>query len=546
MFGYLFSKRPRNVKDDLLSGLTVALALVPEAIAFAFVADLPPMVGLHAAFLVGLIAAVAGGRPGMISGATGAMAVVLLGLSAALKDQWGLAGVERQDLPTWFQAAFLEHVYLAVGIAGVIQVLCGVLRLGKFIRIVPHPVMLGFVNGLAIVICMAQFSQFKVPGTNEWLSGGSLALMLGLIVMTMAIIIYLPKLTKAVPSTLAAIVVVSLVVAFGGLDTTRVGDLASVAGDLPLFHVPGFSADLGALAAADGVDLGSLWSWATIQILLPTSLVLAAVGLIESLMTMSLIDEITETRGRGNRECVGQGLANVACGAFSAMGGCAMIGQSMININSGGRGRLSGITGAVCLLAFVLFLSGLIEQIPVAALVGVMFMVVIGTFEWSSLRLLGKVPREDVFIIVAVSAVTVFTDNLALAVGIGVIIAALVFAWQQARHIEVHHQDEDGDHRVYRLRGVLFFASVSEFRTLFNPANDPQDVVIDFVEARVADHSAIEAISALTERYAKAGKTLHLRHLSADCRGLLDRADKVVEVNHFEDPHYKVADDALA
>ena len=497
-------------KNDILSGLTVALALVPEAVAFAFVAGVEPLVGLYAAFMVGLITAVIGGRPGMISGATGALAVVMVALVA----QHGV-----------------EYLFAAVVLMGLIQIGVGLLRLGKFIRIVPHPVMLGFVNGLAIVIFLAQLESFKAvdtSGVKQWLEGDQLWLMLGLVALTMAIIHFLPKLTKAVPSSLAAIIVVSLLVIGLGLESRTVGDLASIAGGLPEFHIPMVP-----------FTLETLW------IILPYSVIFAAIGLIESLLTLQLIDEITETRGRGNKECVGQGVANTVTGLFGGMGGCAMIGQSMINVNSGGRGRLSGITAAVFLLIFILFASGLIEKIPLAALTGVMFMVVIGTFEWSSFRIIRKIPKSDAFIIVLVSGVTVATD-LAIAVVVGVIVSALVFAWEHAKQIRVESFVNEHGSKVYELYGPLFFASVSHFQELFDPKNDPKDVIIEFYHSKVVDHSAIEAIDTLAERYLNAGKVLHLRHLSQECKDLLEKAGDLVEVNVIEDPKYHVADDRLA
>ena len=506
-------------QTDLLSGLTVALALVPEAVAFAFVAGVDPLVGLHAAFIVGLITAIFGGRPGMISGATGAIAIVLVALVA----KHGI-----------------EYMFAAIVLMGALQILAGVLRLGKFIRMVPHPVMLGFVNGLAIVIFMAQLGQFKTIGAEgqmTWLTGTPMYTMLGLVAATMAIIHFLPKLTKAVPSSLAAIVVITLLVMGLDLDSptivdylrTMTGDAgASLQGGLPVFSIPSVPFNL-----------------ETLRIILPYGIILASVGLIESLLTLTLVDELTETRGRGNKECVAQGAANITCGLFGGMGGCAMIGQSMININSGGRGRLSGITAALALLAFVLVASSVIEMVPVAALVGVMFMVVIGTFAWSTLSIMHKVPVSDVLVIILVSAVTVFTD-LAVAVFVGVIFSALVFAWKHAKVIHVFsHTDRQGS-KVYSLRGPLFFGSAKSFSELFDPRNDPDDVVIEFEHARVSDHSAIEAIDALAERYVKLGKTLHLRHLSPDCRKLLRKAGNMIEVNVIEDPHYHVADDALA
>lgn len=504
---------------DLLSGLTVALALVPEAVAFAFVAGVDPIVGLHAAFIVGLITALFGGRPGMISGATGALAVVLV----ALVSEHGI-----------------QYMFAAIVLMGLIQVLAGVLRLGKFIRMVPHPVMLGFVNGLAIVIFLAQLGQFKTAGAGgemEWLSGRPLYTMLGLVGATMAIIHFLPKLTRAVPASLAAIIAITLVTIGLGLDSPSIVDYlrtmtgnpdASLAGGLPSFALPSVPLNL-----------------TTLKVILPYAIILAAVGLIESLLTLTLVDELTETRGRGNKECVAQGTANIVCGFFGGMGGCAMIGQSMININSGGRGRLSGVTASLVLIAFVLIASPLIERVPVAALVGVMFMVVLGTFEWSSFRIVTKVPISDAVIIVLVSAVTVATD-LAIAVFVGVIVSALVFAWKHAKVIHaVCHTDQSGT-KVYSLRGPLFFGSSKSFLELFDPRNDPQDVIVEFEHARVSDHSAIEAIDTLAERYLSIGKLLHLRHLSPECHKLLSKAGSLVEVNVIEDPKYHVATDALA
>ena len=498
------------VQNEILSGLTVALALVPEAVAFAFVAGVDPLVGLYAAFMVGLLASIFGGRPGMISGATGAMAVVMVALVA---DH----GV--------------EYLFAAVVLTGLIQISAGILKLGKFIRIVPHPVMLGFVNGLAIVIFLAQIQHFQITGpdgVSSWMTGAALMVFLGLIVLTMLIIQFLPKLTTMIPSSLAAIIVVSLLVIGLDMDTKTVGDLASIEGGFPAFHIPMVPFNL-----------------ETLTIIFPYAIILAAVGLIESLLTLSLIDEVTNTRGRGNRECVGQGIANTVTGFFGGMGGCAMIGQSMINVNSGGHQRLSGIAAALFLLSFILFASGLIEEIPMAALVGVMFIVVMGTFEWSSLRLMGKIPVHDAFVLVLVSAVTVMTD-LAIAVIVGVIVSALVFAWEHAKHINIKSYLDDKGSKIYELSGPLFFGSVKNFRDLFEPENDPDDVIIEFQNSKVVDHSAIEAIDSLAERYIKAGKTLHLRHLSPECRQLLTKAGDLVEVNMLEDPKYHVADDQLA
>lgn len=519
----------QNPKADILSGLTVALALVPEAIAFAFVAKVDPLVGLYAAFIVGLITSLLGGRSGMISGATGAMAVVMVGLVT-------MYGV--------------EYLFAAVLLTGLIQIIAGVFHLGKFIRLVPYPVMLGFVNGLAIVIFLAQLAQFKKPKTEQvsdvsdhseegshsaidvifngnWLTGVEMNLMFGLTLLTMVIIWIFPKIPKLgtfLPASLVAIVSVSLLVIGLDLDTKTVGDLASISGGFPKFHIPMVP-----------------FTWETLFIILPMAMTLAAIGLIESLLTLTLIDEMTETRGRTSQECIGQGLANATCGVFGAMGGCAMIGQSMINIKSGGRGRLSGITAALALLSFILVASKWIEMIPLAALIGLMMMVVIATFAWASIRILDKIPKEDAFVIFLVTGVTVAYD-LAIAVIVGVIVSALVYAWKSANKfwVTVWKNEEDGN-KVYKLHGPLFFGSISKFRDEVDPKNDDEkNIVIDFSRARVWDHSALEAIDAMAVKYTEAGKTLHLVHLSPDCTMLLKNARSMVEVNVIEDPHYGV------
>ncbi len=498
---------PHYVKTEILSGLTVALALVPEAVAFAFIAGVEPLVGLYAAFLVGLITATFGGRPGMISGATGALAVVMVSLVA----QHGV-----------------EYLFATVVLMGIMQFLAGLFRLGKFIRMVPYPVMLGFVNGLAIVIFLAQLGQFKAAdasGVMDWLPENELTMMLALVALTMAVIYLLPKLTSKFPAPLAGIAATAGLVIGLDLDTRTVGDLADIAGGLPIFHIPEVPLNL-----------------ETLRIIFPYALVLAAIGLIESLLTLTLIDEMTETRGRNSRECMAQGGANIVTGFFGGMGGCAMIGQSMINIKSGGRGRMGGIAAALFLLSFILIASDWIEMIPVAALVGVMFMVVIATFEWSSLRIMHKIPRTDAFILVLVSGVTVATD-LAMAVVVGVIVSALAYAWHSARDIHLHVEKETKKRKVYVLHGQLFFASIANFRRLFNPKDDPDDVVIDFHYSRVWDHSALEAIDSLAEKYQRYGKTLHLRGLSPDCIDLLYKAGSMVEPNESDDPHYRVVVD---
>ena len=506
---------PAQIKTDLLAGLTVALALVPEAVAFAFVAHVHPLVGLYAAFIVGLVTALIGGRPGMISGATGALAVVMVSLVA-------VHGV--------------EYLFATVVLMGILQLLADIFRLGKFIRLVPHPVMLGFVNGLAIVIFLAQLTQFQVPGSGEaaghgmsggqWLSGMPLVWMLALVGLTMVIIWGLPKITKIVPAPLAGIGIVAAVVIGFGLDVPRVGDLASIKGGLPEFHVPSVS-----LTAE------------TLKIILPYALILAAIGLIESLLTLNLVGEMTNKRGGASQECVAQGTANLITGFFGGMGGCAMIGQSMINVKSGGRTRVSGISAALFLLAFILVGSSLIEQIPLAALVGVMFMVVIGTFAWNSLRIMTRIPLTDAVVIVLVTGVTVAYD-LATAVVVGVIVSALAYAWNNARRIHVIERDSvrtPGAH-VYEIEGPLFFGSTDKFAELFHPESDPDVVIVDFMRSRVVDQSALQAIEDLAAKYQALGKTLRLRHLSRDCHKLLAKAGQLM-VDSDDDPDYELAVD---
>jgi len=504
---------PKQLRVDVLSGLTVALALVPEAVAFAFVAGVQPLVGLYAAFIVGLITAIFGGRPGMISGATGALAVVMVSLVA----QHGV-----------------EYLFATVVLMGLIQIFVGIMRWGKFIRLVPHPVMLGFVNGLAIVIFLAQLGQFKVPGTaeavghgvggGEWLSGGPLALMLGLVVLTMAIIYFIPKLTNAIPAPLAGIGIVAAIVIGFGLDVPLVGDLASIEGGLPPFHIPMVP-----------------MTWETVEIILPYALILAAIGLIESLLTLNLVGEMTGNRGGASQECIAQGAANTVTGFFGGMGGCAMIGQSMINVKSGGRTRVAGIAAALFLLAFILFASSLIERIPLAALVGVMFMVVIGTFAWNSLTILRKVPRMDAFVTILVTVVTVATD-LATAVVVGVIVSALAYAWNNATRINAKTHETPEGAKVYQIRGPLFFGSSDGFTELFDVESDPSLVIIDFDESRVVDQSALQAIEAIAGKYEAAGKRIQLRHISHDCHQLLSKAGHLI-VDSDDDPDYALAVD---
>ena len=506
LFTLINKYAPINVKNDVLSGLTVALALVPEAVAFALLAGVSPLVGLYAAFTIGLVTSIVGGRPGMISGATGAIAVVIGTLVA-------VHGV--------------EYLFAAVVLTGVLQMLFGVLKLGKFIRLVPHPVFLGFVNGIALVIFLGQIKQFKTD--TGWITGEPLMIMLLIAVITMVIIHFLPRLTKAVPSILVAVIIGSVAVIFLGIDTRTVGDVASIKGGFPPFHIPDVPFNI-----------------ETLMIILPYAVTMALVGLIESLLTLNLIDDLTETTGQPNRESIGQGVANTVTGLFGGMGGCAMVGQSIINVQSGGRGRLSGIVAAIALLLFILYLSHYIEMIPIAVLIGVMMMVVIGTFEWCTLRLFGKVPVLDIVTGISVAVITVLTDNLALAVIVGVILSALSFAWESASKIFVKQSKNQQGNNVYEVHGTLFFASKDRFQELFTPKQDTNDVYVDFGNSKVLDHSAIQAIDKLAARYKRVGKTLHLQHLSAECRLLLKTAKNLVEVNVLEDPTYHVADDKLA
>jgi sulfate permease, SulP family len=499
-------KQKVDYRIELLSGLTVALALVPEAVAFALIAGLSPLTGLYSAFIMGLVTSVLGGRPGMISGATGAVAIVIVNLALSHGS---------------------EYVFATVVLAGIIQFLAGFLRLGKLMRLVPHPVIFGFVNGLAIIIFISQLEQFK-DSEGAWLTGSSLNILLALVFLTMIIIWGLPKLTKSVPASLAAIITVFALVYFFSIETKTVGDIASIQGGFPPFHLPVIPLSL-----------------ENLTLIFPYALIVAGVGLIESLLTLNIIDEITETRGSGNKEAVAQGLANILSGMFSGMGGCAMIGQSLINISNGARARLSGVVASVVLLLFVMFGANLIEQVPMAALTGLMIMVAIGTFEWSSLRTFNKMPKSDIFVMVTVTFVTVLLHNLALAVILGVIIAAMVFAWDNAKRIRARKSIDAQGVKHYEIYGPLFFGSITAFNEKFDVINDPQEVIIDFKESRVVDMSAIEALNKITERYLKMGKKLHLRHLSKDCQTLLKNAHKIIDVNVLEDPNYKVVVDEI-
>jgi SulP family sulfate permease len=511
-----------NYKTEVLSGITVALALVPEAIAFAMIAGFSPLTGLYAAFVMGFVTSVLGGRPGMISGATGAVAVVFVGLILELRNTF--PGISSETI--------LQYVFATVIIAGLLQILAGVLKLGKFIRLVPHPVMFGFVNGLAIIIFMAQFPNFYQKGTGKLLEGTQMLTMLGLTLLTMLIIWGLPKLTKVVPSSLIAILAVSAIAIGFGIDTMSVADTLnageSIKGGFPPLGIPNIPLD-----------------FETLKIIFPFACIVAGVGLIESLLTLNLIDEITETRGNGNRECIAQGTANIASGFLSGMGGCAMIGQSLINTSAGARARLSGIVASVMLLVFIMFGSGLIEQLPMAALVGLMFMVAIGTFEWASLKTFKKMPLSDVLVMVLVTLITAISHNLAIAVLIGVILSALAYSWENAKRIRARKYIDESGVKHYEIYGPLFFGSVTAFAEKFDVLNDPEEVIIDFRESRVADMSAIEALNGLTHRYHKIGKKVHLRHLSKDCILLLKNAEAIIDVNIMEDPTYKLPVDTI-
>lgn len=524
-----FQNFTNNPKNDILSGLTVALALVPEAVAFAFVAGIDPLVGLYGAFMMGIVTAIFGGRPGMISGATGAMAIVMVYLIKQGNDV-GIA----LDQPV--QNLGLTWLFITLLFVGVIQGLAGVFKLGKFVRLIPHPVMMGFVNGLAIVIFISQLGMFKetVDGGVHWLKGLDMFTMIGLVGLTMGIMWVMPKITKKIPGALVAIMVIAAITIFGGLEVNTVGSFIrdgggeGLKGSLPKFQTHIFSL----FHTLDG-------HWGLI---ISTAFLLAAIGLIESLMTLNLIDELTDTRGSGNKECVAQGTANILNGLFGGMGGCAMIGQSIINVKSGGRGRLSGIVASLALLSFVLFGAPLIEQIPIAALVGVMFMVVVGTFAWSSFRILNKIPISDAIVLVTVSAITVWKD-LAVAVIAGVIMSALVFAWKNAIMIRARKRMKEDGTKVYEIWGPLFFGSVITFNSKFDIKNDPEKIEIDFIESKVSDHSGIEAISNLAKKYLDLGKQLKLTHLSPECKTLLLKADpeleKIIEIS-IDDPRYYV------
>jgi len=501
--------RKINYKNEVLAGLTVAMTMIPESLSFAILAGFPPLVGLYAAFIMGLITAILGGRPGMVSGGAGATVVVLIAL---------------------MQSHGIEYVFAAVALAGVIQILVGIFKFGKFIRLVPQPVMYGFVNGLAVIIFMSQLGQFKttINGETAWLTGSALYTMLGLVALTIAVVIIVPKITKAIPASLVAILVVFAVVLGFGIDTKTVQDIASVQGGFPPFHIPNIA-----------------FTFETLKVIFPYALIMSAVGLTEGLLTLNLVDEITGTRGNSNRECIAQGTANIANGFFTGMGGCPMIAQTLVNLNAGSRARLSGIIAAITILIIILVGAPVIGKLPMAALVGVMMMVAIGTFEWASFGIINKMPKSDIFTGILVALITIFLHNLALAVLIGVIISALVFAWESAKRIRARKFTDADGIKYYEIYGPLFFGSVTAFNDKFEIATDPEKVVIDFKESRISDMSAIEALNTLTRKYREAGKELTLKHLSPDCRKLLQNAEGVIVVNVQEDPNYKVAADQI-
>lgn len=505
LFQHFHISKKINYKNELLAGLTVAMTMIPEALSFAILAGFPPLAGLYAAFIMGFVTAIFGGRPGMISGGAGATVIVLIAL---------------------MRSHGIEYAFAAIALAGILQILIGVFRFGKFIRLVPQPVMYGFVNGLAIIIFMSQLEQFKtvINGQSQWMDGTTLFTMLGLVALTIFIILIVPKFTKAIPASLLAIMIVSAVVIFFGIDTRTVSDIASVEGGLPPFHIPQIPVSLEAF-----------------KIIFPYSAIVAAVGLTEGLLTLNLVDEITGTRGNGNRECVAQGSANILNGFFYGMGGCPMIAQTLVNLSAGSRHRLAGVVASVTILIIILFGAPVIGRLPMAALTGVMIMVAITTFEWASLKIINKMPRHDIAVGVLVAVITILLHNLALAVLIGVIISALVFAWESARRIRARTYTDERGVKHYEIYGPLFFASTMAFAEKFNVADDPERIIIDFKESRVADMSAIESLNSLTKKYAAHGKTVELKHLSADCRALLKNAHAVIDVNVLEDPEYRVA-----
>jgi len=499
-----FSKKV-NYKNELLAGFTVAMTMIPESLSFAILAGLSPLTGLYAAFMMGLVTAILGGRPGMVSGGAGATIVVLIAL---------------------IKSHGVEYLFATVALAGIFQLLVGVFKLGKFVRLIPQPVMYGFLNGLAVIIFMAQVEQFKIIDQNgiiHWLQGTSLYIMSGLTALTIAIVYFFPKITKTIPSSLVAILIVFGFVFGFGIHTKTVADIAHISGSLPDFHVPGIPLSL-----------------ETLQIIFPYAMIMAGVGLIESLLTLSMVDEITNSKGNTNKESIAQGIANMTNGFFGGMGGCAMVAQTLVNLNAGSRSRLSGIVASITILIIILVGAPFIEEIPMAALVGVMMMVAISTFQWVSIRIINKMPKSDIFVGMTVALITIVLHNLALAVLVGVIISALVFAWDNAKRIRAKKYIDINGIQYYEISGPLFFGSVTAFTEKFDPLNDLEQVVVDFKESRIVDMSAIDALDKLSKKYAQQNKKLHLKHLSEDCRIMLKNAEAVIEVNIQDDPTYKV------
>lgn len=501
---YLKFNQKINYKNEILAGLTVAMTMIPESLSFAILAGLSPLIGLYGAFIMGIVTAIFGGRPAMVSGGAGATVITLIALNATYGEQ---------------------YIFAAVALAGVFQIVVGVFKLGRFVRLIPQPVMYGFLNGLAVVIFMSQIEQFKstTNGITSWLSGTPFYTMAGLTLITVLVVYFFPKLTKIIPASLVAILVTFLLVIGFNIDTKTVGDIASIKGELPSFHIPSVPFTL-----------------ETLKIILPYSIIMGSVGLIETLLTLTLVDEVTETKGSSNKECLAQGAANITNGFFGGMGGCAMIAQTFVNLDAGSRSRLGPAIGAITILIIILIGAPVIEKIPMAALVGVMMMVAISTFKWGFFKLITKMPKSDVFVSILVAIITIVLHNLALAVFVGVIVSALVFAWDNAKRIRARKSIDENGRKIYEIYGPLFFGSTSTFLEKFEINSDPKEIVIDLKESRIVDMSAIEALNIITSKYAQQDKIVILRHLSKDSIRLLENAKSVIEVNIEEDPTYNV------
>ncbi|WP_291092971.1 SulP family inorganic anion transporter [Empedobacter sp. UBA6745] len=501
---YLKFNQKINYKNEILAGLTVAMTMIPESLSFAILAGLSPLIGLYGAFIMGIVTAIFGGRPAMVSGGAGATVITLIALNATYGEQ---------------------YIFAAVALAGVFQIVVGVFKLGRFVRLIPQPVMYGFLNGLAVVIFMSQIEQFKstTNGITSWLSGTPFYTMAGLTLITVLVVYFFPKLTKIIPASLVAILVTFLLVIGFNIDTKTVGDIASIKGELPSFHIPSVPFTL-----------------ETLKIILPYSIIMGSVGLIETLLTLTLVDEVTETKGSSNKECLAQGAANITNGFFGGMGGCAMIAQTFVNLDAGSRSRLGPAIGAITILIIILIGAPVIEKIPMAALVGVMMMVAISTFKWGFFKLITKMPKSDVFVSILVAIITIVLHNLALAVFVGVIVSALVFAWDNAKRIRARKTVDENGRKIYEIYGPLFFGSTSTFLEKFEINSDPKEIVIDLKESRIVDMSAIEALNIITAKYAQQDKIVILRHLSKDSIRLLENAKSVIEVNIEEDPTYNV------